>query len=373
MLPVSENAPGNLTHHGMCYLQKQNKVLLAPNKKDGKTWLFDPETAKWSMSDAQGDPPELGLPLVYDPVSGTALAFIAKNSGTIIWQYDPEKNLWQKIDSPVDLSPHHTSMDVCYDPKNNVFIMDGGLVTWLTDHIAVREIWTYRFKNRPAETENVYEAPLMAHDKPGYPQNVIVSVKANGTVQLDWDPVNGQDIQGYHVYAATVKTGDRLHHKQTFAGKSDDFCLTDRPIKNCRFIDKNKLSSDEGGLFKHEIRAYYVKAVNSDGIESGPSATVLSLPGIVQSVKVEQRTDGSNHISWQPSPEADLRGYAVYRMDEIMPSLPFRLNPTPIKGCEYIDWNEAPKAERQRYYVVALDALDEEGLPSNGAWAFGRP
>jgi len=50
-----------------------------------------------------------------------------------------------------------------------------------------------------------------------------------------------------------------------------------------------------------------------------------------------------------------------------------RLTPHPVKGTEFVDRAETPRAERRRYYVVAVDALGEEGLPSAGAWAFGRP
>jgi hypothetical protein len=60
-------------------------------------------------------------------------------------------------------------------------------------------------------------------------------------------------------------------------------------------------------------------------------------------------------------------------MDEFRTPLPFRLNPIPAPGPAFVDWPESPRAERRRYYVVAVDALGQEGIPSTGAWSFGRP
>jgi hypothetical protein len=100
---------------------------------------------------------------------------------------------------------------------------------------------------------------------------------------------------------------------------------------------------------------------------------VLTLASSVPRSAAVEQPDGSTLVTWEPSPEKDLRGYAVYRMDEFRTTLAVRLNPVPVKGTSWLDWPEAPRAERRRYYVVAVDALNQEGLPSTGAWAFGRP
>ncbi len=68
-----------------------------------------------------------------------------------------------------------------------------------------------------------------------------------------------------------------------------------------------------------------------------------------------------------------MRGYRVYRMDVARGSNATLLTPSPVVGNAWIDRPDAPRSERRRYYVVAVDALGQEGLPSTGAWAFGRP
>ncbi|HOX06267.1 MAG TPA: kelch repeat-containing protein [Planctomycetota bacterium] len=372
MLPESKESPGNRTGHGMCYLPGVDRVLLAPGDKETKTWLCDPRTGQWKDAGASGKPPKLGLPLVCDPVTGTALAFHAAADGTTIWQYDPAANSWAKLDSPVDLSPHQDSVDVCYDPKHNVFIMDGGHVNWNTDHIAVREVWTYRFRNRPKDAP-VPETPRPpVRPEPPLPEDVVVSVLADRTVEVRWAKPPAADVVGCHVYAAAVEAGERMHHKEVFRKLGPVERLTDQPVTGSEFVDVRKLAK-AAGLFNHEIRAYHVRAVNKAGVESGPSATVLTLASSVPRAAAVERPDGSTRVTWTLPPERDLRGYAVYRMDEFRTTLPVRLNPLPIRGTEFVDWPETPRAERRRYYVVAVDALGQEGIPSTGAWSFGRP
>jgi len=372
MLPPSKEAPGNRNHQAMCYLPTLDKVLLGPGDKDKRTWLFDVKTAAWADAGARGGPPALRLPLVWDPVSRTALAFLAEADGTILWQYDPAANAWAKVDSPVDLSPHHGSVDVCYDPQDNLFIMDGGHVNWNTDHIAVREVWTYRFKNRPAGEAPPGRPEPRVRAEPPLPADVVVSVLADRSVQVRWAKSEAAEVVGYHVYGATVETGPRLHHREVFRKLGAVERLTGDPAAGTELVDGRKLAQ-AAGLFNHELRAYWVKAVNRAGVESGPSATVLTLASSVPRAAAVEQPDGSTLVTWEPSPEKDLRGYAVYRMDEFRTTLAVRLNPVPVKGTSWLDWPEAPRAERRRYYVVAVDALNQEGLPSTGAWAFGRP
>ncbi len=375
MLPESEESPGDRNHQAMCYLPTVEKVLIGPDKKDKRTWLFDVKTSQWADAGAKGEPPALSLPAVWDPVSRTALVFRAEGDGTTVWQYDPAANEWSRVDSPVELSPHQDSIDVCYDSRHNVFIMDGGHVNWNTDHIAVREVWTYRFKSRPAGADAPTvepPKPAPARPEPELPEDVVVSVLADRTVELRWAKPASADVAGYHVYAATVEPGERMHHREVFKKLGPVERLTGEPVGGTAFRDARKLAASSG-LFDHEIRAYFVKAVNRAGVESGPSATVLTLASSVPAVRAVERPDGSTLVTWEPSPERELRGYAVYRMDEFRTPLAVRLNPLPVAGPAFVDWPEAPRAERRRYYVVAVDALGQEGLPSTGAWSFGRP
>jgi hypothetical protein len=90
-------------------------------------------------------------------------------------------------------------------------------------------------------------------------------------------------------------------------------------------------------------------------------------------VTAAPRADGSVAVRWEAVPDPGLLGYAVYRMDEMRDATCARLNAAPIKGTELLDWPGPDLGSRRRYYVVALDALGCEGIPSEGAWARGRP
>ena len=54
LLPESKEYPVNPSHHGMCYLPVQDKVLVTAG---GKTWLFDVKTNQWADAQPKGNPP----------------------------------------------------------------------------------------------------------------------------------------------------------------------------------------------------------------------------------------------------------------------------------------------------------------------------
>jgi hypothetical protein len=72
-------------------------------------------------------------------------------------------------------------------------------------------------------------------------------------------------------------------------------------------------------------------------------------------------------LKWAANPERGLTGYCVYRMDNRWDKDPIsRLTPDPLSATRYAD----PTAGRstRRYYVVAVDALGQEGFPSSPVW-----
>ena len=74
----------------------------------------------------------------------------------------------------------------------------------------------------------------------------------------------------------------------------------------------------------------------------------------------------------EANPEQGIQGYRVYWMKGPRPEGPGqatnRLTADPIKGTTFTD----PKAgnEVRRYWVVAVDALGQEGIPSSPAWHY---
>jgi HEAT repeat protein len=214
-------------------------------------------------------------------------------------------------------------------------------------------------------------ASLKVRAQPRIPEGVVVSVLPDRTVLVEWAKAAAPDVVGYHVYAATFKVGDRMH-PSSLANIGEFKRLTEKPITSTTFADARRLA-EATGLFNHEVRGYQVRAVNALGVESGPSAMGLTLTSSVPRDRVVEQPDGTTLITWEAVPEKAIRGYAVYRMDGYRPSFAVRLNAQPVTGTSYVDRPETPRSERRRYYVVAVDALGEEGLPSSGAYSFGRP
>ena len=73
-------------------------------------------------------------------------------------------------------------------------------------------------------------------------------------------------------------------------------------------------------------------------------------------------------LRWAANPERGIAGYRVYRMDGRWDKDPVsRLTSTPITTTSFEDAT-AGKSTR-RYYIVAVDALGQEGFPSSPVWS----
>ncbi|MHC4914261.1 MAG: HEAT repeat domain-containing protein [Planctomycetota bacterium] len=463
MLPLPEKRPGARAHETTLYVPSIDRVLMkggsyGASKNDNGTWLYDLKKNAWqnARNDDPKKVPKFRKPVVYDPATGDVLAFITDTGrSAAVWRYSTEKNEWGRLPAAEGASPHHDSVDMCYDPGSNVFVIDGGHTDWETDHIAVREVWTYKhvqppqasvpppgrvtglsvevaggkaslkWKEAPGASgynvyrgvgklpwevkyEKVVQAPVKetsfsdptalpadgktmafyyvvglradgseaepsfkVRTQPPIPGKLLVSVMPDRTVELAWQRSPAKDVVGYHVYATAVGPKTRLTTNCIEADAGWER-LTKEPVKDPAFIDARKLAATEG-VFGHEVCNYQVRAVNSLGVESGPSERGFTLTSPVPAPNAELRPDGSVLVTWRAAAEKGILGYNVYRLEEIRPSAAVRLTASPVKELRFVDRPETPRAERRRYYVVAVDALGQEGIPSFGAWAFGRP
>jgi hypothetical protein len=67
------------------------------------------------------------------------------------------------------------------------------------------------------------------------------------------------------------------------------------------------------------------------------------------------------------NPEKDIKGYRVYRMDGRWDKDTIsRLTVEPATQTKYSDTTAGD--DSRRYYIVAVDALGQEGLPSAPVW-----
>jgi hypothetical protein len=162
--------------------------------------------------------------------------------------------------------------------------------------------------------------------------------------------------------------------------------ITSEPVPGSPFIDKGlalstpaavegepvyerKMGKDHvdpaGKAYRFGVYAYRVRALRS-GVESGASPAVYTIPSIPQCVfSMEEGT--TCRLKWAANPEMGIKGYRVYRMDGRFDKEPVsRLTEEPVEGCEFSDPGAGKKT--RRYYVVAVDALGQEGHPSSPVW-----
>ncbi len=248
--------------------------------------------------------------------------------------------------------------------------------------------------------------------QPRVVEDTVVSVPSASEVQITW-PKGGGDIVGYHVERAPVEvfSEDQVFRLKTDTPPLDEPSvgaikaigtftrLTKEPIKGNTYtdgtVDLRKPQTVEGEpLFRHRFRidekepkkgqidpkgkpyrfavyAYRIRAVNSLGVESGPSPYYLTIPSSPQ--WFFSREEGEQcHLKWTANPERGIRGYRVYRMEGPKLNGPgqkvTRLTAEPITELRYTD-GRAGKDTR-RYWVVAVDALGQEGMPSAPTWHY---
>jgi hypothetical protein len=121
-----------------------------------------------------------------------------------------------------------------------------------------------------------------------------------------------------------------------------------------------------GRLYRLGVFVYRVRAVDDAGRVSGPSPAAFTIPSSPE--HLFSREDGEIcRLKWTANPEKGIAGYRVYRLDGRWNKDPVsRLTPQPISETKFAD--ETAGQQTRRYYVVAVDALGQEGFPSSPVW-----
>jgi hypothetical protein len=121
-----------------------------------------------------------------------------------------------------------------------------------------------------------------------------------------------------------------------------------------------------GRDYPFAVFAYRVRAFDSSGRAGGPSPAVLTIPSAPQHV-FSRENGGTCELKWAANPEFGIAGYRVYRMDGRWDDdLVSRLIADPINATDFAD--ESADEHTRRYYIVAVDALGQEGFPSSPVW-----
>jgi hypothetical protein len=266
-------------------------------------------------------------------------------------------------------------------------------------------IYTYSVRFAPKDSLSS-DFSVKVRTQPPLIEDGAVSVLSAKEVRVTWPASKAADVVGYHVERAVVEvfSEDQIQRlkKDTpplaepsvgaLKAVGAFVRLTKTQIKDAVFTDVDldlaKPQAVEGeSLFKHSFRAdqlddkgkpyrfavfaYRVRAVNALGVEGGPSPFWLTIPSAPQHLFSKEDSDQCQ-LKWKPNPEQKLKGYRVYRMEGPKvngPGQPVtRLTVEPVAEPAFTD-AKATK-ETKRYWVVAVDALGQEGFPSAPTWHY---
>lgn len=403
--PKSRSA-GNMAYDAR---RKRHILFGAQSTADPHTWAYDYAANRWTDLRPKEQPPTTknDAVLAYDSVNDAVIAVVritgAKDDDRAelqTWAYMADENTWKRMNPPQEPTTSGSrARMMLFIPDRNLVILENR--THPPHGPAEQQIWTYRYAPRPAAAMPV-DAPV-ARTTPRIVEQGHVSVRSAKQAEVSWSPSPTADVVGYHVERADVEvwTDDQLLilKKRTppldatpsigAVKKIGPFTrLTTEPVKSTTFgdttIDLSRPRNVDGQPtyersfpanqldpvgrpYPFHVLAYRVRAVDNAGDVSGPSPVFFTFPGAPQS-PFAREAGQSCELKWSASPEKNLQGYRVYRLDGRYDKDPVsRLTPTPIKELAFTD--PAAGKSARRYHVVPVDVLGQEGIPSAPVWS----
>jgi hypothetical protein len=274
--------------------------------------------------------------------------------------------------------------------------------------------FTDRFQTAPVKQPHCYRVvavdrtgkagspSTIARTRPAVISGFAVSIESPGDVGLRWTKPPADSVTQIHVERAPVSVYstdeargirdrmqpatdlavgrirqigrfERASSSPVDAGRSEliqKFDLTNAHNKLLESpIFERELPVDElhadGKTYRYAVYAYRIVAVNRWGQESGPSPAQFTFPTAVEGVFAKEEGDAASRLRWRPHAAGR---YHVYRHNGRYNSSPIvRLTDEPIRETEFLD--EAAGRDSRRYEIVAVDAIGQEGAPSQPVWS----
>jgi hypothetical protein len=384
--------------------RKLHVLFGAQFSDDPHTWAYDVAGNEWRDMQPPLMPPtdKNDAVLTYDPVHKIILALVKVTTGegdgerhsVQTWAYDAGANKWTRMNPAVEpAAGGNRTRNLTFAPELNLAILENCL-----GQPREQQIWTYRYSDNKGKYE---PSQARTPDVPPLVDDVVASVLSKNRVEVSWTAPAAAKITGYHVERAVVEvwTDDQLTRLKRSTpplalpsvgairrvGPFQQ--LTTKPTEIMSFVDdgvdlespkaiagQSVYDSDlhpeqvdaAGRGYHRAVFAYRVRAVGGDGEVGGPSAAIFTIPSAPQ--QVFSREDGTTcRLKWAANPEKGITGYRVYRMDGRWDKDPVsRLTADPQAETTFAD--ETAGKHTRRYYVVAVDALGQEGFPSAPVW-----
>jgi hypothetical protein len=251
---------------------------------------------------------------------------------------------------------------------------------------------------------------FLARVQPPIVTDVVVSLKSSKEAVITWPRSPAGDVVGYHIERAEVSvysTEQVKNIRDRLRAAASDLSvgrirqigafkpLTTKPVAELSFADTSldlesgqreviQKETSDAPLYRRElpkgehdatgkpyrlaVYAYRVRAVNRAGITGGPSPAAFTFPSAVQHVFAKEEGTTTTHLRWKANPEVGIAGYLVYRHNGRFQQSPIvRVTPGPIRETAASD--ETAGKDTRRYEIVAVDALGQEGAPSQPVWS----
>ncbi len=374
---------------------------------DQHTWTYDVRRNEWRDMKPEVQPPtdKNDAVLTYDPIHRVVLAIIKITLGKDedakhelqTWAYDAGANRWQRMNPTAEPeSSSNRARNLIFAPELNLAILEN-----CTSKPREQQVWTYRFPDTAAAKQTAAPA-VTSRPASLLVEDGVVSVINAQRVEITWTaPSSGSTPAGYHVERAAVEvySDDQLKRLKSRTPPLAEPTvgairrigpfqrLTQEPIKVTSFVDTTvnlneplaiegdpvfdrplhrEHLEDSGREYRKAVFVYRIRAVDDQGKESGPSPALFTIPSSPQ--HVFSREDGKTcQLKWAANPEEGIAGYRVYRMDGRYDKDPVsRLTLEPRSETTFTD--ETAGKSARRYYIVAVDALGQEGFPSSPVW-----
>ncbi len=224
-------------------------------------------------------------------------------------------------------------------------------------------------------------ASLHVRSQPAVPAAPVVSVLATNRVVIKWTALPAKDVAGYNLYRGVVAV-KTVTKGQPGAWKDNDpeyvepmvvkvtnitnwTRLNHGSLTETTYSDASDLTrkSPEAADYKFAVFAYVLRAVNKLGVESGPSPYALTIPSEPVNVLCRENRETAE-LKWDASPETGISGYRVYGLKGTWEIV--SLTPQVVTEPRF---SHRAGSNSTRYWVVAVDAIGQEGQPSSPAWA----
>jgi hypothetical protein len=268
----------------------------------------------------------------------------------------------------VDTEPWQPKFEQIGNVKETVFV---------DDKIALKQRALYMVRAVDENQRESDDSPR-ARSSPRVAVKPVVSVLAKDRIEVSWNRHPAKDIAGYNLYrgVVTVRTvkkeepkpwrdNDPEYDEPRVAAVTDITGIekiNGELLTSLSFMDHVDLSKPlpESKDYKHAVYAYIVRAVNRLGVQSGPSPYALTIPS--EPTSVLNRDKGTTaELKWAPNPEKEIAGYRVYKLEGTWNIV--RLTKEPIQATTFTH-----QSTPTRYWIVAVDALGQEGQPSSPVW-----